>query len=158
MITRAFSPRVNLAVVADLRPDETDAPMPSASDDENTSMSNMSGLWASSPCLTGSLHITPDDVIITRLDRSQRPGLASSVRTIGLANASPTMMSELTRRASMVSSSSSMSKWRPSSSTTTPAPLRAMKVVNWPVPCMSGGPGSSTPPGAAPVSFSRMAS
>ena len=95
-----------------LPPDDTEAPSPRASDEEKASMSSMPGLCLSSPCLTCSLHMTPDEVTSTRLERSQRPGWASSARSMGLAKASPTMMSELTLRASMVSSSSATSKWR----------------------------------------------
>src|SRR3954451_16517132 len=103
-MTREVSPKTNLGVSTAALPDDTDAPRPSASDEENTSMRYMFGLWRSSPCLTGSLHITPDDVMMVRFERSHRPGLASSARTIGLANVSPTMMSELTWRATTVSS------------------------------------------------------
>ena len=40
--------------------------------------------------------ITPDDMITRRRDRSQRPGCASSVSSIGRANASPTITNEPT--------------------------------------------------------------
>ena len=39
-------------------------------------MSMHAAAWClSSPCLTGSLHITPDEVMTTSEERSQRPGL-----------------------------------------------------------------------------------
>ena len=41
------------------------------------------------PCLVSSLHITPDEMMPTRLVRSQRPGWASRVARMGLAKASP---------------------------------------------------------------------
>ena len=41
-------------------------------DDENASTRSMPGWYLSRPCLTGSLHITPEDATRNRLARSQR--------------------------------------------------------------------------------------
>ena len=58
------------------------------------------------------------------LDRSQRPGLASRQRTIGLANASPTIVMAPTFSFSTVSRSSSQLAERSTSVTTEPAWVR----------------------------------
>ena len=44
-------------------PDETEVPMPIASDEEKASISSMPGWWRSRPCLVSSLHITPDEMM-----------------------------------------------------------------------------------------------
>ena len=89
--------------------------MPIASDDEKrVDQQHAAGGGASRPSFVSSLHITPRRAMISTSDEmSQRPGSASSARSIGLANASPTMAIALTRSRSIVSSSSSTSKCRP---------------------------------------------
>jgi hypothetical protein len=96
--------------------------------------------------LADSDHITPDEVISTTEVMSQRSGAPSRAATIGLAKASPTMVSAPTFSASMTSSSSSTSKWRLGSVTTDPPLVRYMLAVNQPVPCISG---QASSPGAA---------
>ena len=123
--------------------------MPIASDEENVSTRNMPGLWASIASFTGSDHITPEDATSIRLDRSQWPGRASSALTIGLPNASPTMVSAPIRSRSIVSRTSVQSRLRSTSVTTDPAWVRNMLAVNHPVPCISGQAGSPADPGAA---------
>ena len=70
------------------------------------------GRCSSSPCFVASLNITPEDVIATSVDRSQRSGSASSALRIGLPNASPTMAIMFTLSRSIVSSISPMSRLR----------------------------------------------
>ena len=75
---------------------DTDAPIPTASLEPNESKSMTFGMCSSSRSLTSWLHITPDELMSASDDRSYLPGLASSACTIGRANASPTMTSEVT--------------------------------------------------------------
>ena len=103
---------MNDAVLAAAPPPETDMPMPSASDELNASTSSMPGWWASSRCLTGSLHIAPDEIIITSELRSHFPGCSSSTASSGREKGSPTMTSPLTFSRSMVSSISTGSYLR----------------------------------------------
>ena len=127
-----------------------------ASEDEKASCRSIPGWWASRRCLDSSLHITPEEIMATRLDRSQRSGSASRARSIGLAKASPTMAIMLTPSRSTVSRSSTASKVRPVRVTTEPPVIIAMRAVNQPVPCMSGQAGTWTGPG--PVRDWRMRS
>ena len=94
------------------------------------------------------LHITPDDTIATRLERSQRPGFSSRVRRIGLPNASPTIAIVLTPSRSIVSSSTTGSKLRLSSVTMLPPPDRVDRHGKFPVPCICGQAGRKRDPGA----------
>ncbi len=86
--------------------------MLSASEDEKASCRSIPGWWARRASLLASLHITPEEIMATRLDRSQRSGSASRARSIGLAKASPTMAIMLTPSRSTVSSSSTASNER----------------------------------------------
>ena len=117
MTTIVFSPSWNVAVWLALPPEETDWPMPTASDDEKASTSIIPGWCLSRPCLTGSLNITPDDATRNRLARSQRPGFSSSALSMGLPKASPTMAIWLTRSRSIVSNISTTSNFRDASVT-----------------------------------------
>ena len=74
MSTLTSGPSVNDAVLAAAPPPDTDTPMPSASDELKASTSSMPW-WASSRSLTGSLHIAPDETIITSELRSHLPGV-----------------------------------------------------------------------------------
>ena len=96
-------------------------------------------------------HITPDDRITRSDEMSQRSGSASRARRIGLANASPTIDIELIDLCSIVSSSSTGSKWRPSSVVTEPPIIRLLTVLNVPVPCISGAAGRLRGPGLRAV-------
>ena len=49
---------------------ETDAPMPTASDEPNESNSAACGMCRNRPCLFSWLHITPDELTISTLERS----------------------------------------------------------------------------------------
>ena len=97
------------------------------------------------------LHMTPDDTIATRLERSQRPGFSSRVRRIGLPNASPTIAIVLTPSRSIVSSSSTGSKVRLSSVTMLPPPDSVDRHGKLPVPCICGQAGRKREPGAVCV-------
>ena len=156
VITRALGPSANEAVLVAESPADTDWPSPIASDELKLSTSNMLGWWASRPFLADSDHMTPDEVISTTEVMSQRSGSASSADTIGLAKASPTMVSAPTFSASVTSSSSLTSKWRLGSDTTDPPLVRYMLAVNHPVPCISGQ--ASNPGAALAPMFSRAAS
>ncbi len=156
MKTLVCSPSLKVAVSGSTPLADTDWPMPTASDELKASTIMAWGMWRSRPCLAGSENITPDDVNTNMLERSQRPGLASRARSMGLAKASPTMAVVLPLRSSMVSNSSSMSRWRLSRVTTQPPPERAMSWVMQPVPCMSGQAGTLTMPG--PWTSSRVTS
>ncbi len=105
--------------------------------------------------MTGSLNMTPDENTTRRLERSQRPGSASRARSIGLANASPTMAIEPTPSRSIVSSNSTTSKWRALRDTTEPPIESIIIALKDPVPCMSGQAGTKT--GAGFVTASRTA-
>ena len=128
-MTRALSPRLNFAV-CDVPPaDDTDWPIPTASDELNASTSSMPGWCSRSRFLESSLHITPDEVIMNRLERSHRSGSASSAARIGLAKASPTRAICWTFSRSTVSSSSMTSRCRAVKVTTLPPMLRMMSWV-----------------------------
>ena len=124
-----FSPRVKVAVCDALAPDDTDWPMPTASDDENASTSIMPGWCLSRPCLTASLNITPDEATRNRLARSQRPGFSSRALSMGLPKASPTMAIWFTRSRSIVSNISMTSNLRAVSVTELPPSDRMMSCV-----------------------------
>ena len=132
---------------------DTEAPMLRASEDEKASCSSMFGWWARRACLDASLHITPEEMMAMRLDRSQRSGSASRARSIGLAKASPTMAIVLTPSRSTASSSSTASNELPVRVTMPPPVIRVMSAVNQPVPCIRGQAGTCTGPG--PVSDRR---
>ena len=74
MSTFTSGPSVNEAVFAAAPLAETDTPMPSASDELKASTRSMPGWWPSRPSFTGSLHIAPDETIMTRELRSHFPG------------------------------------------------------------------------------------
>ena len=74
------------------------------------------------------------------------PGRASRARTMGLAKASPTIASRWTPSRSMVSMSSSASKWRLVKVTQVPPPWSTAWVLNAPVPCISGQHGTPIVP------------
>ena len=128
---------------------DTEEPMPSASEEENASSRSMPGWCASRASLDSWLHITPEETMATRLERSQPPGLASSARRIGLAKASPTMAMLVTASRSMVSSSSTASKVRPCSVTTEPPAESVDSPGKLPVPCICGHAGRNRAPGSA---------
>ena len=132
--------------------------MPMASDEENASTSSMPGWWRSRPCLVSSLHMTPEEMMPTRLVRSQRSGSASSAARIGLAKASPTMIRPLTFSRWTVSSSSTGSNCREVRVTTRPPSLRHSMAVKPPVPCMSGHAGRRVIPGPLLASSARTSS
>ena len=85
-MTTVFSPSVNWAVPPALAAEEMDWPMPSASEDENTSTRIRLGCCLSRACLTASLHITR-----TTPPGTGWPGSSGQVRlqarTMGLPNA-----------------------------------------------------------------------
>src|SRR4051812_1618603 len=93
--TRAFADSENFAVfAAPMPPPDTDVPMPSASLDENASASSMLGWWRSRPSFDSDDHITPEEMTTLSELMSKRPGFSSSARSMGLANASPTIASD----------------------------------------------------------------
>ena len=138
---------LNVAVEASLSAVVVDEAMPIASDEPRLSSSMSRALWRSRPFFVSAAQITPDETTSRRLAMSHRPGSASSARRMGLANASPTIDIEFTRSRSMVSSSSTGSKWRPCTVTTEPPSIRQFMALNAPVPCMSGAAGTFTGPG-----------
>ena len=66
--------------------------MPIASDDENASDSKRFSLCFSSPALISLVHITPEELITLTDEISYSSGFSSSTSSIGLAKASPTMV------------------------------------------------------------------
>ena len=128
-MTTVFSPSENWAVPLALAAEEIDWPMPSASDDENASTRISVGRCLSRACLTGSLHMTPEDATMNMLARFQRSGFSSRARTIGLPKASPTMAIWLTPSRSIVSNISTMSRRRETSVTLEPPIDRMMSWV-----------------------------
>ena len=107
MITLVLGPSVNAAVVFEPPSAvEMSLAIPMASELPSASTRISRGLWRSSPAFVSADHITPLDMITRRLEMSHRCGSASRARSIGFANASPTMEMLLTRSRSMVSSSS----------------------------------------------------
>ena len=91
-----MGPSVNDAVLTAVPPPEIDCPIPSASDELKASASSICGWWASSRSFTGSLHIAPEEMIMTNELRSHLPGCASSSASSGREKGSPTMTSALT--------------------------------------------------------------
>ena len=77
---------------------------------------------------------------------------------MGLAKASPTMTSPLTRSRSTVSSSSTGSNCREVRVTTRPPSLRHSSEVNPPVPCISGQAGIRVIPAPPRRSSARTSS
>ncbi len=128
-MTRDVSPSENLAVWEVPPALEIDWPMPMASDDEKASTRIRPGWWARRRCLESSLHITPDEAIMNRLDRSQRSGWASSWSRMGLEKVSPTSAICCTCSRSTVSSSSTQSSLRLVRVTVHPPMLRMMSCV-----------------------------
>ena len=78
--------------------------IPIASDEPSVSTRISRSLWRSRPCLVSFDHITPDEMTTRRAERSQRSGSASRARRIGRPKASPTIVIDLTRSRSTVSS------------------------------------------------------
>jgi hypothetical protein len=152
-MTTAFGPSEKLAVPAASAPADIEVPMPTASDDPSASISTMPGWWASSPCFTGSLHMTPEEYTNCTLEMSHRSGSASSARSIGLAKTSPTMTRTLAFSRTTRSNSSSARNDGDSRSAMDPPPMSPPKEVSAPVPCMSGHAGQLT----APAPWARMA-
>ena len=113
------------------------------------------GWWASNRCLTGSLHMAPDEIVITSELRSHLPGFSSSTASSGSEKGSPTITSPLTFSRSMVSSISTGSYLRDSRRQTRPPSASVVLAVNAPVPCMRGQAGSNVTP--TPGLVSRLA-
>ena len=137
---------------------ESDAPIPTASLDPNESNSITFGMCSSSRSFTSWLHITPDELISASEERSHLPGFASSACTIGRANASPTMISELTCRSWQVRHSSPASNLRSGRVTTEPPRFIVMSDENCPVPCISGHADIVTGSGAPALTLTRSRS
>ena len=96
-------------------------------------------------CFTSSENIAPDETSVCRHDASQRPECSSSARSIGRANASPTITSRFTRSRDTVSHSSIGSRPRCASSAAVPPSMcGTIMPSQQPVPCMSGGPDIAT--------------
>ena len=121
--------------------------MPIASLEPSESTMMRRSLCRRSPSLVSRDHITPEEMMTRRLERSQRSSLASSARNIGFANASPTIEIELIRADSMVDSNSSTSKFRPVSVVVDPPSNIVESELKKPVPCMRGAPGRPFGPG-----------
>ena len=147
VITRVVSARRNEADAAEASAVVALVAMPIASDEPSVSTRINRSLWRSSPSLVSFDHITPDEMITRSEEMSQRSGSASRARRIGLAKASPTIVIDFTRSRSIVSSSSTTSKWRPASVTIDPPADNVVKALNRPVPCISGAPGRLDGPG-----------
>ncbi len=126
-------------------------PMPTASDELNTSTSSM-GWWASNCSLTGSLHMAPEEIVITSEPRSHLPGFSSSTASSGREKGSPTMTSPLTFSRSIVSSISTGSYRRDSRRQTRPPSASVVLAVKEPVPCMRGQAGINVAPTPGVVS------
>ena len=103
--------------------------MPSASDELKASTSSIPGWCASSRCLTGSLHIAPDEITMARELRSHLPGCSSSAARRGRENGSPTMTNPFTLSLWMVSSISTGSYRRDASRHTRPPSARIVLAV-----------------------------
>ena len=86
---------MNLAVRTSPAAVMIETPKPTASDEPNESVRIMPPLWRSIPFFTSVDHITPDETTSFTDEMSQRPGFSSSAFSMGLANASPTITSEL---------------------------------------------------------------
>ena len=96
-----------------------DWPMPPSVEPSTSAIANVRQVL-SRPCFTSSENIAPEPKSMRRQVRSHRVGSASSARSSGFANASPTMMSCCTPSRSTASHSSTGSRPRPSSSTAVP--------------------------------------
>src|SRR3546814_19534950 len=122
--------------------------MPRAAEEENASTIIIPGWCRSRPCLYSSLNITPELEIITSDEMSYLSGDASRARSIGLANASPTIAMALTQSRSMVASISALSSVRDSRVTVLPPAERRIRCVKQPVSCISRAAGKRRNPGA----------
>jgi hypothetical protein len=131
--------------------------MPTPSDDPRRSASATSAR-ARIESFTGCDQITPDDTIIRSDDRSYgspRCSAASSSATIGLANASPTIVRFVTRCVAIASSSSAASRLLDATVTTVPPAVNAPSDAMADVPCMRGAAARSR--GVRPSSASCRA-
>ena len=122
---------------------------PIASDAPTTSITLIAALWRNSPRTTVSENSAPDDEIVRSDEMSHRSGSASSASTSGLANASPTIASEVTRRRVIVSSTSTAVKPAPVSVMTDPPLFSTGNARTDAAACMSGDAMSATGPGCA---------
>ena len=136
--TTQFGPSWNFAVVGAAPFTATEAPMPTASDEPKLSVMAIWGMCSSRPFLFSWLHMTPEEPIWPTLERSQRPGFASSASRIGPAKAWPTITIVFTFSRSTMSSNSAALNDRFGLVTMQPAVASAMNEENRPVPCMSG--------------------
>jgi hypothetical protein len=102
-----LGPGVKAAVCASAPGAEAETPRPTASDEPKLSKIIAFFAKLSSPRLFSWLHIEPDELIALTLDRSHRPGSASSASSIGVEKARPTM-TILVAASRSVSSHSSM--------------------------------------------------
>ncbi len=135
-----------------------DDPRPIASEDEKPSANNRFSLWRSKPAFTSRVHITPLEVIATTEEKSYFPGLASINSTKGRANASPTIITVVTRCCSIFCKANSASKLLDTKVTQVPPPAIAERPDKSPVPCINGGNGRLTGPAAAPLTRARCSS
>jgi hypothetical protein len=136
-----------------------DVPYQAPSLDPQLSTSSTPGRCRNRRSLTSALHTTPAEQIVRRLEPSYgRPSAAraSSARVMGLANASPTIASVVTRWRSTASNSWWGSKLWSSSVTIMPPQCRTDDpAYAMAVECMSGAAGTAT--GREPSSHSRRA-
>ena len=143
--TQALSPRTKDAVSLASPAVESERPMPIDSDEPRLSVRMVSGgQWRRKSRLTSALHIAPDETTTSRLDRSKRSGASSSARTIGRANASPTMAIALMPSPVIASSVAVASNRRLARVTTQPPFSMPPSAVRKPVPCIRGHDGSET--------------
>jgi hypothetical protein len=84
------------------------------------------------------LHIDPEELIDRTLDKSQRPGLASSASSMGVEKASPTITMALASSRSASSQSSTALNRRDGRKAAVPPWLKQISDENCPVPCISG--------------------
>ena len=157
--TLQLTPISNLDVCVPPSAVVIDEPKPTASDAPKLSVSAVCRMCFSRPCFTSELHITPEDTMFSTLDRFQRPGFSSSVCSIGLANASPTMAIDVTPLASTVSQRFTGLNLVFSDRVTTAPPFSIAPIaVNQPVPCISGQAGSWREKRPATSAFSTCSS
>src|SRR5437588_6000 len=142
------SPSWNLAVSGAWPGTATEPPRPTASVDPKESNRTIEGWCFRRPSLTSWLHITPEEEMSLRLDRSYLPGLESSSASMGLAKASPTMATALICPSWIVCHSSAGSKRRDCSVVIDPPRPMVTNEDHWPVPCMRGQAASMRGPAA----------
>ena len=139
-----LGPSANLAVSASWPAVELEPPMPTASDEPRLSNRVMCGACFSRPCLFSWLQTVPEELITRSLLKSQRPGWAFRVCSIGWAKAWPTMVTPVTPSRSTSDHNSTVFSRCDGRVAIAPAPVSALSAVNWAVACISGAAASTS--------------